>query len=243
MFGGIMRRNAWIAVIVCSLTSAAAWGQVRFKDPVVGVWPFGGTFNEASAPAVTATTSGFNLHGDVTIFAKTTPQMYTISASRQFQVGPLPVQVSLDYDWNYKIANGGGTVTDPTSSVSLHYGLMEYSSDLSNSYELAAFTRWDVQTQKGNGFTIFDGSALPTNNFVLSPTLTYEMFLQVDIDPGILPAGVPSASTTVEFGGISGFSGLETSMTWQTVPEPASLSLLIVGGMMLLSRRITNHHG
>ena len=213
----------WIGVALLLLGSGVAHA-LTFTGPASSSMT-----NATAVPGgglvVTDTAGGFVLNGDFELAAG----FSFVTASRFFEVGPLPEMITGLASSDYKIVlsgGGSGTPGDATLSVFVAYYLSPVSYvGIINGVGGGAATVSD------NGFDLeslaltnpFDG-ILPTNK-ILSPGL-YR--LQAEIQ-GIFSAGVSNPfpeQAFAEFGGVSGFDGISLQISGTPVPEPASALLL-----------------
>jgi len=215
---------------------APAAGAVTFTAPT-SISAFGITPLPGGTITATDTVSGFTLTGDVQL----QPNVQVFFATRAFDVGPFPEQVSVSATENWKIVLSGGITptSSPYVSVATGYGLL----DLLTAN--GPFEQGSSYTQNGNGFHIIDDShpnvldaGLPVNRILSPGHYLVEILVQSIFDPGNEPP-VFSQAAALEFGGISAFEGYSIEVTGAPVPEPASALLFATAllGLAACGRR------
>lgn len=180
------------------------------------------------------TSDGMTVIGDLTMQASLQlQQMYVVESARPFLVGSLPIEVSALYSPSYKIAVSGGDESQPEANLIVAYSVRELSP---GSVTLSTFNHDFNVSQDGNGIYI-GGANYTSDDYILTPGISYELISYIQMQVGPQPGQTPIAAGTFEFGGVTSFDGLESTLSWSTVPEPCSLGLLALGGLGLMRRR------
>jgi hypothetical protein len=237
----VAKNPLFCAAIVLGLFASRTYGQLTFTAASYGsgsqaVTTFGG-------PTVTATagagSESLNMKVDWN-WQQTAGGTYGThldAASISFTVGPLPVQISnLQFVQNVKWVNGGGSASAPVTTWSGE-GLVVQGGLGLNPTVLAAPNATGTLT--GNGYTIANDTKTASGSYVLANGVTYTLrdYVYTNVDPSALTSNDPTSVVTLEAGGVSTWPGFTASFNWQTVPEPATLSLLAPLPLMLMRRR------
>lgn len=224
------------------------WALAVWVEPARGQLSFGpgpfvivddpfGVFSPIDPLDATATIAGFALDGDFVLNLNNAPTedvvTFEVKAFRFFDVGGLPVSASTSVFEHYKVVVGGGAENDP--AVTLLTSLQVQHVPLMGPFPVVHPLTASPPTveQMGNGFTVV-GDVVPgqTDDFVLAQgpyVLEYRML-------GVIENGhhLPEPTITVEMGGISGFEGVQALIAAVTVPEPGTLTLLALGGLLAI---------
>jgi len=190
------------------------------------------------------TTDGMRLVGDVNLdLSELTPDDYpslSISARRTFTIGEIPMEVWGEYSANFKLVNSLGGRYSPTTTVGCVFSVWDVATD-----SMLSLANSTGTILSGNGYEILDDTGGDLHgSWILSPNREYEMRIdlmgEIDVtnpDPYPMPY---VAGVTLEFGAVTAesFSGFEMSIFGTPIPEPATLSLLALGGMAMLRRRV-----
>lgn len=246
------------AGLLAGIAATEAAGQVVFTGtPGIdfGVWHGESELNRgewdksvlvATPPTATLNNNTLSLRMDLTLLSDMDDRgridMMEVDTWQSFTVTDLPVAVSLNLTGDIDLINGGGAAgRDPgvTSRLRTRIGITAYRMDNSYAgsaldtiigpYEAIGNTPQDV-------FITFDHT---TETFALAPGYRYTLSMStwvVTETPSPLPSSWMAAGTTIEAGPLSGNQGLELTMNWTTLPEPA-LATLATPALLLLRRR------
>jgi len=217
-----MKRHMVFLAACLTLAPATALAQVVFTGPATLY--LGGDVDlmtVISTPTVADTSTGAILTGDIyvdleglnSILMGTGLDFYV---GREFSVGPLPVEVSTFLVPDLKFVNGGGSATEPTTEVAVFLDILDVTGGL---YEaVAPLSTTAGSSLTGNGLEYLD-TATAAGPWILSPGRDYLLDMLMNVTVSDLP--FTAASMTLEFGGISGFDGVEVGLTSTVVPEPS----------------------
>jgi rhodanese-related sulfurtransferase len=198
----------------------------------------GGEFAAAYTPGATAGAGTFtlNLTGDGSF--RITPGVETVQFAApegylQFTVGPLPVQITPRYALNFKLVNGGGTSDAPVNLTGAGGGVYETGtfspSDGTGSLGANILNGNATHTLVGNGLHVFnDAATLPSYILAVGVNYTFYTGISSNVAAAGLTSYSPTSVVTIEAGGISGWAGATLDVAYTTVPEPASLGLLLL---------------
>jgi hypothetical protein len=216
---GSLRVSIWILGGVLLLGAGSpAQATLIFTGPTTTATTSAWSANvsELTGGEITATDTalGFTVTGDV-MFQKNDAGQALLRFLRPFDVGPLPVEVTLSLASEFKLVVGNGTATDPTLNLNAVVNLFPGTGPLSGNFEGSQF---------GNGFTVFSDS-FTTASWVLGQG-SYDLALDLVLDS---TPDVSNSVSTLEFGGISSFDGFDVALTFTTVPEPGTLGLALLG--------------
>jgi hypothetical protein len=157
-----------------------------------------------------------------------------------FTVGTLPVRIgNLFYTLNGKWVNGGGTTTDPTTSVTPSLKLSEVIPGLG----LAPIvdSPGPARVLNGNSLTIFSDSVATPSGYILAAGRTYLLDFQLltQVDVTAFASTNPSITITNELGGewSPGYTGVRAGLEWEVVPAPSAAGLLALAGLSAARRR------
>jgi hypothetical protein len=162
-------------------------------------------------------------------------------ADRYFSVGAEPIQINyanLSYD--LRQVNSGGSLTGPdvTQSLAVTGFLYEYVPSTQNYWMTGVQASAFANDFTGNGFTGVSGNlnALP-QSFILTPGTSYLMLVElVDRVSFANTAFTPTEGVTLEFGQFAG-TGVEFSIGYAPVPEPATTMMVGLGLVAVIRRR------
>ena len=158
--------------------------------------------------------------------------------TRRFEIAELPEQISIGAleNWKLVLTGGAGPSDENLISIALQtrYEIANVgSSGLATVATPSAFLR-------NAGFTTIDEdySSLVEGNLplVLGPG-TYQLTLDIGASLDDRGNGGLQTAGFLEFGGITGFSGFDLSLTGTPVPEP-STAVLVLTGLAVMSRRL-----
>ncbi len=164
----------------------------------------------------TDTAQGFVATGDV-LFDEINNGTSLLRFQRPFDVGPLPIEVTLSLTSDFKLVVGNGLAADPTFDLNVVVGLFPGT----GTGPLSGNTGG---AQVGNGFTVFSDSFTTASWILGQGSYTLALDLVLDSTPAL-----SNSVETLEFGGISGFGGFDVSLAFTTVPEPGTLGLTLLG--------------
>ena len=236
-------KQSILLITVLALSAATATGQVTWTGPATVI-----IYSDilppmaipGADPTAANTANGVSLTGDINLDLTGIHTSSDIGPSvtvlRPFTVGPLPVEATMQLDVDLKFVNGLGTALSPTTHVGCFAVVFEGpSTHVIN--ELRSTQSADLQ---GNGLAFINGQDI-AGPWMLSPGRDYTLVMDIGLSFNYSQLDdfdfLPPTTVTVEFGGISSFTGLEATLITQVVPEPATLGLLLVGGLALLRRR------
>lgn len=185
------------------------------------------------------TTVGFIIKTDFTYrplrASGTSNDRIRLVVSREFEVGPLPVRWTTVQAATFKLANGGGTITQPASSG----GPQGVVYDVASGQGLPAITTGPIiAMQDGNGFVEIDSSR-SNGTFILGSGLRYRLELNIPFDVVVSEpvSSLPAIAVTVEAGKISSYAGFRIFGDWAVVPAPQTGASLVMLGAGLGVRR------
>jgi len=219
-----------LCVFLAAISSASA--QLTWTGEAYGgndaFWT-GGGFGTVSPTTVYSLPNGLLLTGGFDVLADSEyPGGLSSYAYRDFDVGPLSVELTTCCAWDFTIAVTGGLEETPLAYVDALWRLRQDGSSL-----------WQGETYRqieGDGFGHFNAT-LSGGPLVLQPgtySLRFDATLRMDAMSPPIP---PSAGAAIQFGGENGGNGFALSVCWTTVPEPSLLGLLVLGAAALLIRK------
>jgi len=246
-----MHRHAIAAVILASLATSSQ-AQVSW-DANYGGWSYGYGTTEMQlrwdgdpvVPTFTQRADGYRITYDATVLPVYPPPDpdgtigWNLQGIGYFHVGPVPVRATLSMHVNGKLVNGGGDADHPSTALgwgtSLYYDLDGNHQISVGDVRVPEFTLNANTTLVGNGLRVVDDTQTMSPSFILAPEYSYLLTVGQSWSISDLPSG-PMAST-FEAGGETSYSGITLTLAATMVPEPATLSLLALGGAGAFLRR------
>ena len=235
-----------LAVIFALILCSSATGQITSVGPPEAIQSNsnGGVLDEVSLVILDVTFDNSDPQNNIITATLTgdinfTPQEgllnagYALNTGFELTVGQFPVHLfNVAFIADGKLVNGGGTFNAPFTDLQIFAGLNQVNPNL-------FVTGVGLGEQiTGNGFEYVQGSPLMAP-YVLAAGETYHFGIGMLLD--IETVGLfndPTSVVSHEFGGASAFDGYKLQVLARAVPEPASVALLGLGGLVLMWRRV-----
>lgn len=220
----VLRRRGLLvvaAVFVSLLTSSNALGtEVTFKAYLEFS---GATAPEGTAPWLTATFNDYNTAGSVDLILETTNLTDNEFVSEWlFNINPMFEQIDLDdLDFTQKESSKIGEFTDPTFTATVDH----FMANGDGLFDIEV--KFDNTDGAAKRFGVGDGVTYTIEGI---PTLTAYSFYFLSYEDG----GQGEFRMAAHVGGIGpsdNYSG------WVSVPEPGTLALLALSGLLAIRRK------
>lgn len=241
-----MQQHKILLFTALTLLTARGAQALTFTGPPITELFFG---NPLSGSILTAESFGNTLSftGDIVLEPFIGSTLPIASATQPVSIPVFPEEISASFRDHYKLVVGGG---DPEITIQVDIGVVYTLSEQPPATGKALGQTSSAQLT-GNGSVVVDESGdllpvlagLPIPTTGGNPTLSPgNYFLTIDLFLNNMVATSGSANTFtpgvfIEFGGISTFDGFEFTVIGTPVPEPSSLAMLGLGGIVVLRRR------